>query len=127
MSRTSRFTIAIIIAVLVVVGVVVLIENNKNTPQPAITTKVSNLQTVTTVTYNGSNFVPAAISVNPGTTITFLNNSSVALQVSSADAGFNAGKSLTQGQSYSFTFKNKGMFNYSNVLDSMQAGKVTVL
>lgn len=114
---------ASLVTVAVVLGVVS--TNRKNHNNQAA--KASNMQTVTTVTYSGKSFSPAEITISAGTTISFVNSSATAVQVASDDAGFNSGKSLSKGESYSFTFNTKGNFTYSNKLNTAQSGKITVL
>lgn len=127
MSRTGRSAVIVIVAILIVVAIGLAVSYKKKSTTNNNSTASSNIQTVTTVTYNGKSFVPADISINLGTTITFVNNSSTPVQVASDDAGFNSGKSIGKGESYSFTFHSKGNFTYKNTLSTGQTGKVTVL
>lgn len=124
MSTAARNIILIGVVFIVIAGLTLWLGRSKTSTS---TTQASNMQTVTTVTYNGKAFVPAEITISKGTTITFVNSSATTMQVSSANAGFNAAKPLAKGESYSFTFNTVGNFTYLNQLNTTEAGKVTVL
>lgn len=86
-----------------------------------------------TVTYNGTAFSPAKITVQPGTTVKFVNQSSSPMWVASDPhpvhtdfSEFDAKKSSGQGQTYSFTFEEAGTYDYHNHLNSGSTGTVTV-
>lgn len=86
-----------------------------------------------TVTYDGSVFAPAVLTVASGTTVTFRNMSSKSVWVASNPhpihtgyPGFDAGRSYDPGESYSFTFSRVGTWGYHNHLDPAQGGKIIV-
>lgn len=87
----------------------------------------------TTVTYNGSSFSPAQVKAKPGTKINFVNQSSSPMWVASDPhpvhtdfSAFDAEKSSTQGQTYSFTFDKPGKYDFHNHLNPGNTGTVVV-
>jgi plastocyanin len=56
-------------------------------------------------------FVPAAITVPVGTTVTWTNNDAVAHTVTASDGSFDSGN-LAPGDSWSHTFTAAGSFDY---------------
>jgi plastocyanin len=79
-------------------------------------------------------FAPAAVIVDVGTTVTWINKDSVAHNVEkSADAldfgaKFGADASVFDpGQTYSFTFTKAGTFFYTCTIHTLMSGKVEVV
>ncbi len=86
-----------------------------------------------TVTFDGSSFSPSTLTVKSGTTVTFTNNSDTPVWPASNPhpthtdlPGFDAGKGLGKGESYSFTFVKKGSWGYHDHLDSGIMGTIVV-
>lgn len=132
MSGNTRTLLTVLVIVLVAAIVIGFLasRSNKTKTTPTPKTLVSNIQTVTTVKYDGKAFTPADISVKAGTTIRFVNNSSSGLWVESTNSmlpTLNSTKVLDKNGSYNFTFTQKGSVKYDNKQSSSQTGKVTVL
>ena len=70
-------------------------------------------------------FSPASITVPAGTKITWTNNDSVAHTVSSRDGLFDSG-SLSSEATFSYTFAQKGTYEYFCKFHSSMNGKVVV-
>lgn len=139
--------IAIVIAVLAIAGLTVFaLSNQRETPQTADTTSRSEAaeQTTTTdeaaptpsermsITYTDNGFEPADITVKKGTVITVKNESSNDVQFSSADhpthrenAEMNL-KTLSPGESDSYTASRPGTWGYHDHIDESMTGTVTV-
>ncbi len=71
-----------------------------------------------------STFIPVNTSVSAGTTVRWLNNSSVAHTVTSNDELFDA--YLQVGEDFSFTFDNPGTYNYMCVIHQGMVGSIVV-
>jgi plastocyanin len=102
------------------------------TDTSSATDSSTNASTIT-VTYNGTTFSPAQVTVMSGTTVKFVNQSNKLVWVASDPhpthtdyPGFDAKKGLTQGQSYEFTFDKIGTWGYHNHLNPSQTGSVIV-
>ena len=92
-----------------------------NTPTPVASTPV---QGANEVWITGRSFTPAIITVPVGTTVTWISKSGDAHTVTN-DAGlFNA--SLAFGQSFSYTFTERGEFSFYCVPHSEMGGTVYV-
>ena len=78
-------------------------------------------------------FVPAAVTVEVGARVTFMNDGQ-ALHWPSSDVhpthellpGFDAGQGLGTGESYSFTFEEKGTWGFHDHLFPELKGEVIV-
>lgn len=70
-------------------------------------------------------FLPAAITVRQGATVTWYNDDSLAHTVSSVSAGLDSGRML-QGASFRFTFTTAGEFDYQCDLHPAMTGRVIV-
>jgi len=70
-------------------------------------------------------FSPATLTVSVGTTVTWTNNDSTAHTVTSRTQTFDSGR-LSQGQSFSYTFNQKGDFEYYCTYHPNMTGKVSV-
>ena len=73
----------------------------------------------------GMAFNPSTITVAAGTTITWTNKDAVTHNVTSNPALFSSG-SMGNGATYTFTFANKGTFNYSGTIHPSMTGTVIV-
>jgi plastocyanin len=119
-------------------------DNNKNTntTPPAATSQ--NDQNTTQGTNNTApspqssqenkvsivsmNFSPASLSVKKGSSVTWTNDDSVAHTVTAdtgTDHGLNSGN-INPGETYVFTFSDKGTFAYHCELHPSMTGTVTV-
>ncbi|MDI6716821.1 MAG: cupredoxin family copper-binding protein [Actinomycetota bacterium] len=70
-------------------------------------------------------FQPDEIYISLGSELTWVNNDSVTHTVTADDGSFDSG-SLRQGDSFSFTFKEKGTFKYHCRLHPRMHGTVVV-
>lgn len=140
--------IAIIIAVLAIAGLTVFaLSNQREAPQTTTdTTSRSEAaeQTTTTddaaptpsermlITYTDNGFEPGAITVKKGTVITVKNESSKDVQFSSADHPTHREntemnlRTLSPGESDSYTASEPGTWGYHDHLDESMTGTVTV-
>jgi plastocyanin len=81
---------------------------------------VSGARTLTTNAYN-----PNPVTISRGTTVTWMNNDSIA-HTSTADGGaWNSGN-MAPGASFSQTFQTTGSFTYHCALHPNMVGTVTV-
>lgn len=64
------------------------------------------------VTIKGFSFSPRTITVKVGTTVTWTNQDGIRHNVTTHDGNGPDGPLLAKGESYSYTFKRTGMFNY---------------
>jgi plastocyanin len=85
-----------------------------------------------TIRYTDDGFKPDDVEVAPGTTVTFRNDSSRQLQVvpdpdkDERHPGFGQAQPIGPGETYSFTFQQRGEFEFINQLDPDDDGKVEV-
>ena len=77
------------------------------------------------LTIENFNFIPADITVAPGTTITWTNNDDVEHTVTASDNSFGS-KSLGTGGAFSFTFAQPGTYSYFCAIHPFMTGRVTV-
>ena len=153
MSRNS--IIAIIIIVLVLAAGAALVKRNNtqsvattdttptptasSTPNtatsttPGTTTSESPSASAFVVTYTSSGFTPSTLTVPSGTTVQFVNGSSNSMWVASDPhpthtdyPGFDAKKSYTSGETYSFTFTKTGSWGFHNHLNPSDTGRIIV-
>lgn len=85
------------------------------------------------VTYTNSGFSPSCIKIKLGTTVTFRNQSSQAVQPASDPhpvhtglPGFDSRQGVASGTTYQFTFTGAGTFGYHNHLNASETGAVVV-
>ncbi|MEN3270883.1 MAG: hypothetical protein V7646_7777 [Pseudonocardia sp.] len=91
-------------------------------PAPAAGVSVRPVA-VSTVAIAGFAFVPAAITVSPGTTVTWRNNDSAGHDVS---GGPLHSPLLSQGGTWSYTFATPGTYRYICSVHPNMTGTVTV-
>lgn len=100
---------------------------------PAGESGISEVSEGTTIRYSSSGFTPSTITVDVGTTVTFINDSSKSMRVASSVhpthkdlPGFDQLKGSGKGTSYTYTFNKAGEWSYHNHLSSGHQGKVIV-
>jgi plastocyanin len=79
----------------------------------------------TNVSIKRTGFVPANVTVNQDDSVTWKNNDTIDHQVV-ANGGQFASPILNKGESYTFTFRSGGTFNYHDGLHPSLKGRVTV-
>lgn len=82
-------------------------------------------QQATNVTIQDFFFAPAQITVQPGTTVTWVNGGQAPHTVTADDGSFDS-ETLQPGQSFSFTFQSAGTFTYFCEIHPFMTGSVTV-
>lgn len=87
-----------------------------------------------TVSYTNSGFMPNTITVTAGNSISFVNNSDMALRIVSepeygetAYKGLHQSKSEPKGSVFTFTFTQVGTWSYTNLNNKNHIGFITVL
>lgn len=151
MNKNLIYTIVVLI--LMVASVFALIKSNKETKKEAADTTNTEVteESVTTeeteststeeiitateheVIYGSMGFVPSNLEIKVGDTVSFKNESGKGMWVASnphpshsETPEFDAGISVATGNSWSFTFTEKGSFGFHNHLNSSQGGKIIV-
>ncbi|OGN09785.1 MAG: hypothetical protein A3J46_00780 [Candidatus Yanofskybacteria bacterium RIFCSPHIGHO2_02_FULL_41_11] len=154
-------TLLIAIPVIAVVVALFLLMRGDNSPDmagspsptptpsaqvsPTISPAANNDSQVQTITYTDSGFSPATLNVDAGTTVKFVNNSTLSVWPASAmhpihnlypgsdiakcGTGvsiFDACVGLAPGQSWSFTFDSKGEWKYHDHLRVKHFGTIIV-
>ncbi len=94
-------------------------------PKPTPAPTPGPTPTITEVEISGFAFAPATITIPVGTTVTWFNKDSVAHTVSSRADVFDSGN-LSGGATFSYTFDQKGSFEYYCKLHPSMRGKVIV-
>ena len=88
--------------------------------------RATGLQTTTTTVYiKDFYFSPAKITVEPGTTVTWVNKGRHPHTVTSFDGQFESG-TLWPGESYNVTFKGHGTIGYYCAIHPSMTGSVSV-
>jgi plastocyanin len=77
------------------------------------------------VSIENFSFVPAAINITAGTTVTWKNNDSATHTIVSDTGVFKSGD-LATGGTFSYTFSNKGTYAYHCSIHSSMKGTVVV-
>ncbi len=134
-----------VVAVLIIGGIALALSNHYKSPvstfqsTPAPSTAATNSSgasqsqsQATSVSYDGSSFSPAQITVKAGQTVIFKNTSSVTVQVDSDphpihtdDTDLNVG-TIAAGQSKTVTVNKTGSFSIHNHLNPSQKGSITI-
>lgn len=116
---------------------------NLRTPiKPVSTTPVMDKPTTSpinlddwfkTVVYDGVSFNPSEIKIRKGVTVAWVNKSSGNFWPATNDhpihqlyQGFDAKRSISSGENYSFRFDNLGTWKYHNHINAVQGGVVIV-
>jgi plastocyanin len=82
-------------------------------------------QTANEVVIDNLAFEPATLNISTGTTVTWANNDSAAHTITARDNTFKSG-TLSPGGSFSFTFNEKGTFEYYCTIHPSMTGKIIV-
>lgn len=115
----------IAILTLVVVGVIVLSGCSLYGGSSSPSTPTSSTLPVDANSINIQNFAfsPATLTVKKDTTVIWTNNDSAPHQIKSVT--FNSNQ-LNKGQTFSFTFNDAGIFDYSCAIHPSMLGKIIV-
>jgi plastocyanin len=79
-----------------------------------------------TIPMQGNQFLPAELTVAPGTTVTWVNLDGEDHDVLAVDTSFWSPRGLHPGESYAFTFTVPGVYVYVCDLHHNMAGVITV-
>jgi plastocyanin len=136
----NKKTVAIIVAVVVVIGgaigVYAVMQKNAKAPSNPTTSNTdetnSDKKVAATITYSDSGFSPSKVTVKSGETIAIKNTSSGDMQfdsdphpVHTDDEELNAG-AVAPGQTVTFTVTTKGTFGYHNHLNPSDTGTIVI-
>lgn len=80
----------------------------------------------TTITISGFSYAPANVTLKKGTVVTFLNNDTAPHTATATNGAF-ASPSLSQGDSFKFTFDTVGTFEYFCALHTGMKAQLTVV
>jgi len=116
--RGRRFVAIVALVVLATVAAACGSSSGASTPPttPAATGGTAGAS----VSIQNLAFTPKTLTVSPGTTVTWTNNdatphnvvSSVSISLNSATTSTFASSTMSQGQTFSFTFTKKGVYFY---------------
>jgi plastocyanin len=81
---------------------------------------------VAKVTIGNFTFGPAALTVRPGTTVTWLNGDDIPHTVVAADTKSFRSRPLDSGDSFAFTFTRPGTYAYFCSIHPHMTGKIVV-
>lgn len=136
--RKAPIFITTIVIVLVVIGVGVYFFSQRQTAptQPSAMPDMSQQgqgqntesSSANQISIENFAFSPATVTIKKGTTITWTNNDSADHTITKSDSknGPNS-PPLAKGQTYSFTFKDAGIFSYVCSLHPNMTGTITVV
>lgn len=119
--NTKNLIVAIVVVIIVVVGAYYISQTYYSAP--AKNNKTNVPQTANSVSISNFSFNPASLTVKAGTTVTWTNNDPVTHTIKSSK--FNSGN-LTKSQTFQYTFKEKGIFDYSCGIHPTMMGKIIV-
>lgn len=119
----KKIIIIVAVLLLVVLGIY-FITSNKNitptntTPETNIVSKVSQIPVTTdessvNVDIKNLEFNPTTLNIKTGTKVTWTNSDNTPHTVTSEFVKLFDSKTLSPGQSFSFTFDKSGFINYS--------------
>jgi plastocyanin len=149
-SHMNGKTVGIIIGIIVLalLGWMLIGKKDAGEPQTAVQEPVVEQDAGPTITYSDQGFTPANVTVEVGTPVTFVNESSKKMWVASAvhpshsvysgttreqhcpDAtgtAFDQCSGGEQGTSYTFTFTKEGTWKYHDHIDASKFGSITVI
>jgi amicyanin len=96
-----------------------------STPCLAEDANTADTGPVATVSMDHNTFIPAEITVVPGTTVTWVNNEAMPHTVVDSNKGFRS-KTLIKDARFSFTFTTAGDYDYQCSIHPNMKGKVIV-
>lgn len=70
-------------------------------------------------------YQPAEVKTRPGAELTWVNNDPVPHTITAEDGSFDSGN-IMQGESFTYTFKEKGTFTYYCRIHPRMRGQVVV-
>lgn len=121
---------ALLLAIVIIFGVLLVaiaISNHSNKPKNQPNT-AAQAPAQAKVTLNDDGFVPATITVNHGTQLTWTNRGSSSHQVAAdpyplnnSIPGFDSTRSLLPGDSLTFTFDRTGTYHLHDQLNPLNA------
>jgi plastocyanin len=79
-----------------------------------------------TVTIDNFTFRPAELTVNPGTSVTWVNRDDIPHNIVSTDNSFHKSPPLDTGEKFSHTFEKSGVYHYICGIHPQMKGVVTV-
>lgn len=125
-----EYLIAIIVLVLIGVGGFVWIGRNQDSQ---VSTPRDNATNENTIFYTNSGYSPGEITIETGTTVTFVNQSDLPMWTASNPhpvhtdyAEFDHRRGVGRSETYEFTFTEPGTFEYHNHLSPQHKGMVMV-
>jgi len=111
--------------------------NTTNPIRPATGTAaaVETKETGIVVSYTNDGFRPIVLTVTQGTSVLFRNDSNRALRITSdtyenlskiSYRGFEQSRSIKKGETFNFTFNDKGIWAYKNLNEPAHVGIIVV-
>ena len=136
----KKLIIAIVVLMVVGIGVYYFVFNNQdNTPVDTSQTDTSPAQTSTEtnipktqeapsiiVDIEKFSFSPETITIKTGTKVTWVNNDSAPHAITSDSGGLLNSKTLSKGQSFSFTFTDPDSLKYHCNIHPTMKGNIIV-
>jgi len=121
----------IVLSLLLLIGTIALAGcglsgGTRNTPADTVVNPmpaVGLLAEVSSVNIQNFAFYPATLTIKKGATVTWTNNDSAPHQIKAPT--FNSSM-LGQGQNFSFTFNEAGVFDYICAIHHSMTGKIIV-
>lgn len=112
-----------IILLLAILAVILLAGCQPSPNQSSISSQGQQLGVKPTIDIKNFAFDPNSLTVKAGTTVTWTNQDSAPHKI--LGSGFESGD-LSKGQTFSYTFNDKGKFDYSCSIHPSMKGKVIV-
>lgn len=129
----SKSIIIFTILALIIGGAIFYFKNQNNSQPTPSRSKTGSTSESNEVTYTDSGYSPQTLTVPVGTTVVFKNQSSEGMWTASNPhpvhtdlPEFDPKKAVNSGESYSFTFSERGTFGYHNHLSPSRTGKIVV-
>jgi len=118
--------IVIVVLLVVAVGYFLFNSNNLNSQNENPTNETPSASSQNTVEIKDFKFVSNKITIKQGETITWINKDSMVHTVTSDSGSELDSLSLSQGQTYSYTFNSVGTFDYHCTFHSSMKAKIIV-
>jgi plastocyanin len=98
-------------------------------PEPGAAPYNQLAPALSTVTIVNNSFVPATLSIYPGTKVTWINQDSVRHTVTATGqyTGMFQSQPLGTGDTFTYTFGSYGTFPYTSTIDENMNGQIVVL